>query len=30
MESTDLNEKQLGFSTILNQKLSIGIVWDEN
>jgi predicted aspartyl protease len=28
--NTDLNEKQLGFSpTILNQKLSIGIVWDE-
>lgn len=28
--STDLNENQLGFSpTILNQKLSIGIVWDE-
>lgn len=28
--NTDLNENQLGFSpTILNQKLSIGIVWDE-
>lgn len=28
---TDLTEKQIGFSpTILNKKLSIGIVWDEN